>query len=973
MANVKFTALPNWGGAQVSTDLMVGVDLSQPVADQNVKTTLNDLFAFITKNITDKTIRGTAASSPAVSGASQFALAFDGTRLQVSYNTGSYKSLIEGVPGGVNEIPFFSSAGSLSTSANLTFNTLSDQLMLNGTLNRVTITAPASGATLTLANGSTFATAGANAITLTSTGATNVTLPTTGTLVNTAVTALTSLASIGTITTGVWNATVIGSQFGGTGQNFSASSGILSYASGTASLLNSTGTGDVVRATSPTLVTPALGTPASGTLTNCTGLPVSTGIAGLGANVATFLATPSSANLAAAVTDETGTGALVFANTPTLVTPNIGAATGTSLSVTSTLQGVLQDIGGEVYNVKSYGAIGNGTADDTSAINSTITAAGTNGTVFFPPGTYRLTAQLTIDSNIRLVGSGMRSTVLLRAHTAAHVLALNGTTTTNGASVFDLSIDGNRTSFTGAADEIAIGGTGNIISRVRITNFDAIGIQAYGKRQRIFQCEIVGVASASVGSTFGIWAQDNAGVEDLVVDQCDIRDCRLNGFFGAGTVVNSYFKGNHRQVTPTGGGQLALGSDAGSLQSLAANNVIDQGGGAGASGFELLGNVKVSENFVGNQGNAGIVIQQGTQTEVVNNTVYNSAMAGIAVVANVTDFTIANNNVYNNGTYGIIVSSGTSNRYVITGNNCNTNTTANFSDGGTGTTKTVQDATVLALMAGTKIFPASNATAAITVTRADATTTLLNIDSTNSRIGVLTNAPGRIVDVTITGTDGVRVRQSAAGASNEPIVELHHANNFGWRWRLDNTAANLHLDRNTSGSFTNDVLTVLNSNGFVGFNATNPGAQLEVGGDVLIGNNNSYRIKDPGGTARTFALIDGSGNQLMGASTMSTGGNLSLRVPSNNNAVFIEATSGNVGIGITAFGTNAAKVLGLTNGTAPTTSPADMIQLFSVDASAGNATLGLRTEAAVVTESLTSDRTLQVVINGTVYKLLLKA
>jgi hypothetical protein len=65
-----------------------------------------------------------------------------------------------------------------------------------------------------------------------------------------------------------------------------------------------TGSGNFVRATSPTLVTPALGTPASGTLTNCTGLPVSTGISGLGSGVATFLATPSSANLAAALSDE---------------------------------------------------------------------------------------------------------------------------------------------------------------------------------------------------------------------------------------------------------------------------------------------------------------------------------------------------------------------------------------------------------------------------------------------------------------------------------------------------------------------------------------------------------------------------------------------------------------------------------------------------------------------------------------------
>ena len=70
--------------------------------------------------------------------------------------------------------------------------------------------------------------------------------------------------------------------------------------------------------TSPTLTTPVLGTPSSGTLTNCTGLPVSTGVSGLGSGVATFLATPSSSNLAAAVTGETGTGALVFGTAPSL-------------------------------------------------------------------------------------------------------------------------------------------------------------------------------------------------------------------------------------------------------------------------------------------------------------------------------------------------------------------------------------------------------------------------------------------------------------------------------------------------------------------------------------------------------------------------------------------------------------------------------------------------------------------------------
>jgi len=91
--------------------------------------------------------------------------------------------------------------------------------------------------------------------------------------------------------------------------------------------------------TSPTLTTPDLGTPSAGTLTNATGLPVATGISGLGTGVATFLATPSSSNLAAALTDEAGSGTVAFTNSPTFVTPTLGAAAATSIALPDALVG----------------------------------------------------------------------------------------------------------------------------------------------------------------------------------------------------------------------------------------------------------------------------------------------------------------------------------------------------------------------------------------------------------------------------------------------------------------------------------------------------------------------------------------------------------------------------------------------------------------------------------------------------------
>jgi len=113
-----------------------------------------------------------------------------------------------------------------------------------------------------------------------------------------------------------------------------------------------------------------------------------------------------------------------------IVSTNSSAITGLSDARTWFAARPVADKGGQVYNVKAYGATGNGTTDDTAAIQAANTAAcSAGGIVYFPPGQYVTSSPITVCSYVYYEGAVN--------DTAG---ATQGTTISNNASdVFNLS------------------------------------------------------------------------------------------------------------------------------------------------------------------------------------------------------------------------------------------------------------------------------------------------------------------------------------------------------------------------------------------------------------------------------------------------------------------------------------------------------------------------------------------------------
>jgi hypothetical protein len=213
-----------------------------------------------------------------------------------------------------------------------------------------------------------------------------------------------------------------------------------------------TGTGALVFATSPTLVTPALGTPSSGTLTSCTGLPVSTGVAGLGTGVATFLATPSSANLRAALTDEVGTGSAYFVG-GALGTPASGTLTScTGLPVSTGVSG----LGTGVATFLATPSSANLAAAVTDETGTGSLVLATSPTLVTPALGTPSSGTLTNCTGLPFA-AGVSSKPTTRSGYGITDAAANGAVTGTGITMSTARLLGRSTAATGAIEEITLG------------------------------------------------------------------------------------------------------------------------------------------------------------------------------------------------------------------------------------------------------------------------------------------------------------------------------------------------------------------------------------------------------------------------------------------------------------------------------------------------------------------------------------
>lgn len=209
-----------------------------------------------------------------------------------------------------------------------------------------------------------------------------------------------------------------------------------------------------------------------------------------------------------------------------------------------------------VVNVQDHGADPTGAADSTSAFNTAINNAPTNGgIVYVPTGTYIINASIVMKSNIYLMGAGYNTILRKKASSGQFSIITSGGTTTSNAIIDNLRIDGNKASqsvTTSGQEGILFSGgsSNNLISNVRIENTVNDGINLTGDENSITAClfRTIGAGTANgvkggitiTGKKVQIYANQfhttvdhgiklNTGSHQAVITDNAFYDCKNSG------------------------------------------------------------------------------------------------------------------------------------------------------------------------------------------------------------------------------------------------------------------------------------------------------------------------------------------------------------------------------------------------------------------------------------------------------------
>jgi pectate lyase-like protein len=427
-----------------------------------------------------------------------------------------------------------------------------------------------------------------------------------------------------------------------------------------AAVLSGTMTGTYTLAGTPTITSPAISSPT---------------FSGTAIGTYTLGGTPT---ITAPILSGSVTGTYTLAGTPT---GSLVQALATGSTTARSLATRFLDI----LNVKDFGAVVDGVANDTAAIQLAIDAAvaGGGGIVFFPPGFYKTTAALTITKGIVLQGSGMGvetgagnsgGTVIRNASAGGDVITISSL---GSVILKDFAIDAPAVTKSAGTAGVRIqgaGGSGNTNNRTRLENvrisnmYDGV-VWDTASNVVLHGCHIqdylnVGVYSKQTGGVdSGHNTIDSSVIWDLNVgtSQANIRydkggDLRivnnklLGGTYGVRVVLDDgetgtmLMTGNSFEEHKTNDiriGQATVGKNFGNVVIVGnqfstvtpptpQSNIAVIAGTAGGGATSWLKNISITGNVINNAHNAAyaaISVQDGEGVAVAANTISGGGQA----------------------------------------------------------------------------------------------------------------------------------------------------------------------------------------------------------------------------------------------------------------------------------------------------------------------------------------------------------